>query len=76
MDELDKIQTRLDCLRLAIEFGSMRDVLNPAHLADNYYEWVMRGSEATRPVDNRKDDSHKSAKKTRNVRAPGSTLQS
>jgi hypothetical protein len=76
MDKLDKIQTRLDCLRLAIEFGSMRDVLNPAQLADNYYDWVMRGSEATRPGDNRKDDSHKSAKKTRSVRASGSTLQS
>ena len=68
MDELDKIQTRLDCLRLAIEFGSMRDVLNPASLADTYYEWVMQGSDESRPVDNRKDDSPKAAQKPRSVR--------
>lgn len=68
MDELDRIQIRLDCLRIAIEFGSMRDVLKPASLADNYYEWVMRGSGASRPVDNRKDDSQREAKKPRSVR--------
>ena len=68
MDELDKVQTRLDCLRLAIEFGSMRDVLNPASLADTYYEWVMQGSDESRPVDNRKDDSHRGAKNPRSVR--------
>ena len=68
MDELDKIQTRLDCLRLAIEFGSMRDVLNPASLADNYYGWVMQGSDEHRPVDNRKDDGRRAALKPRSVR--------
>lgn len=68
MDELDRIQTRLECLRYAIEFGTARDVVNPAHLADRYYEWVMQGSEATRPEDNRKDDSLKAARKPRSVR--------
>jgi len=68
MDEIDRIQTRLDCLRIAIEFGSMRDVMNPDSLADKYYEWVMQGSDESRPVDNRKDDGLKAAKKPRSVR--------
>jgi len=76
MDELDRLNVRLDCLRIAVEFGSQRDVMNPNALAENYYEWVMQGSEATRPGDNRKDDGPKSAKKTRSVRDTGSTPQS
>lgn len=68
MDKLDIIQTRLECLRYAIEFGTARDVVNPHSLADRYYDWVMQGSEETRPEDNRKDDSLKAAKKPRSVR--------
>lgn len=68
MDELDRIQTRLDCLRMAIEFGTVRDVVNPSLLADKYYEWVMQGSDESRPVDNRKDGSLRGAKKPRSVR--------
>lgn len=73
---MDDVEIRLECLRVALEYGTQRDVVNPAKLAESYYEWVVRGSEKTRPADNRKDDSQKSAKKTRNVRASGSTLQS
>lgn len=61
-------QIRLECLRLAVEFGTQRDVLHPEKLADIYYEWMMKGSLATSPQDNRKDDSLKSAQKTRSVR--------
>ena len=61
-------QIRLECLRLAVEFGTQRDMLHPSKLADIYYEWVMQGSLATSPQDNRKDDSLKSAQKTRSVR--------
>jgi len=68
MEKLDYIQTRLECLRYAIEFGTARDVVNPALLADKYYEWVMQGSDKVRPVDNRKDDSPKAAQKPRSVR--------
>ena len=68
MDEFDRIQTRLDCLRIAIEFGTVRDVVNPHVLADKYYEWVMQGSDESRPDDNRKDDSPKAAQKPRSVR--------
>jgi len=42
--------------------------VNPALLADKYYEWVMQGSDKVRPVDNRKDDSPKAAQKPRSVR--------
>ena len=61
-------EIRLECLRLAVEFGTQRDLLHPNKLADIYYEWVMQGSLATSPQDNRKDDSLKSAQKTRSVR--------
>jgi len=67
-EELTITDIRLECLRLAVEFGSQRDVLKPHLLADQYYEWVMQGSEATRPDDNRKDDSKMAARKPRSVR--------
>jgi len=66
--ELSEIDIRLECLRLAVEFGTQRDMLHPSKLADIYYEWVMQGSSETSPQDNRKDDSLKLAQKTRSVR--------
>ena len=65
---------RLECLRLALEFGTQREVTNPAHLADKYYGWVTQGSGNSRPVGSREDDSPKEAKKPRSVRK-GSTSQ-
>jgi hypothetical protein len=59
---------RLECLRFAVEFGTQRDLLHPEKQADIYYEWVMQGSLATSPQDNRIDDSLKSAKNSRSVR--------
>ena len=67
-DEISKIDIRLECLRLAVEFGTQRDMLHPSKLADIYYEWVMQGSSEASPQDNRKDDSLKLAQKTRSVR--------
>ena len=75
MEQDDLVQVRLECLRYAIEFGTARDVVEPARLADKYYEWVMQGSEATRPADNRKDGGRKQARKARSVRE-GSTPES
>ena len=66
--ELTSTEIRLECLRLAVEFGTQRDMLHPSKLADIYYEWVMQGSLATSPQDNRIDDSLKSAKNSRSVR--------
>ncbi len=75
MEQDDLIQVRLECLRYAIEFGTARDVVEPDRLAERYYEWVMQGSGAVRPVDNRKDGSRKQARKARSVRE-GSTPES
>lgn len=72
VEELSPLAVRLECLRMAVEFGTQRDMINPANLADTYYEWVMKeGSGEIRPQDNRKDDSPKSAKNSRSVRSVG-----
>lgn len=68
--ELSEI--RLQCLTLAVEFGSQRDLENPQELADKYYEWVMEGSLVTSPPGNRKDDRPIESKNQRSVRK-GST---
>ena len=75
MEQDDLVHVRLECLRYAIEFGTARDVVEPARLADKYYEWVMQGSGETRPADNRKDGGRKQARKARSVRE-GSTPES
>ncbi len=67
-DGLSRTEVRLECLRLAVEFGSSRSIMNPHLLADTYYEWVTQGSGEIRPDDSRKDGGHKSAEKTRSVR--------
>ena len=33
---------RLECLRLAVENGTVVDISNPIELADKYYEWVKK----------------------------------
>jgi len=68
MDEDARTELRLECLRLAVEFGSARDFKEPDVLAEKYYQFVMQGSGEARPEDNRKDDSQKKAKNSRNVR--------
>ena len=65
-------EIRLECLRLAVEFGSQRDLENPKGLADIYYEWVMKGSLETSPSGNRKDDRPIESVNQRSVRK-GST---
>ena len=56
---LSPVEVRLECLRIAVEFGTQRDMLNPEQLVDKYYQVVIQGSGANRPVDNRKDDRRK-----------------
>ena len=68
-DELSPLAVRLECLRMAVEFGTQRDVSNPVELAEKYHSWVtQRGSGANRPEDNRIDDSLMVAQKPRSVR--------
>ena len=33
---------RLECLRIAVENGTVADISNPIELADKYYEWVKK----------------------------------
>jgi hypothetical protein len=75
MDDLltPRQEVRLECMRLAVEFGTQRDLLHPEKLADIYYEWIMQDSSETSPQDNRIDDSLKSAK-ILGVSVKGSTL--
>jgi hypothetical protein len=70
MDDLltPRQEVRLECMRLAVEFGTQRDLLHPEKLADIYYKWIMEDSSETSPQDNRIDDSLKSAKNSRSVR--------
>lgn len=56
---LSPVEVRLECLRIAVEFGTHRDMLNPEQLVDKYYQVVMQGSGENRPVANRKDDRRK-----------------
>jgi hypothetical protein len=56
---LTRTEVRLECLRIAIEFGTQRDTLNPEQLVDTYYQVVTQGSGASRPDDNRKDGRRK-----------------
>ena len=58
----------MECLRLAVEFGSQRDLENPKQLADVYYEWVMEGSLEISPSGNRKDDRPNESENHRSVR--------
>ena len=41
----EQIQLRLECLRIAVENGTVADISNPIELADKYYQWV------TKPID-------------------------
>mgnify|MGYP001241060625 CR=1 FL=1 len=69
---MDDKEIRLECLRLAVECGSQRDLTNPSDLAGKYYEWVMKGSLETSPSGNRKDDRPIESVNQRSVRK-GST---
>jgi|TARA_B100000073_G_scaffold339444_2_gene337849 hypothetical protein len=74
MTDEERIELRLECLRIAIEFGTQRDIMNPSHMAQMYYDWVVQGSGESRPDDSRKDGGLTPAKKARSVRK-GSTPQ-
>ena len=65
---MEQREIRMECLRLAVEFGSQRDLENPRQLADIYYEWVMEGSLEMSPSGNRKDDRPNESENHRSVR--------
>ncbi len=37
---------RLECLRLAVENGTVADISNPIELADKYYQWVKKPTDS------------------------------
>jgi len=37
-------EVRLECLRLATEFGPENDRRNPIPIAENYFDWVKQNS--------------------------------
>ena len=37
-------ETKLECLRLAVEFGSVHNIKDPIALADTYLTWVTKKS--------------------------------
>ena len=69
---MEQHEIRLECLRLAVEFGTQRNLTNPKELANKYYEWVVKGSLPTSPSGNRKDDRPIESVNQRSVRK-GST---
>jgi hypothetical protein len=37
---------RFECLRLAVENGTVADISNPIELADKYYQWVKKPTDS------------------------------
>ena len=66
--ELSSVEIKLECLRIAIEFGTQRDMQNPENLVERYYQIVTQGSEETCPDGGGEDHSPTKAKKSRSVR--------
>ena len=42
----EQIQLRLECLRIAVENGTVADISNPIELADKYYQWVTKPADS------------------------------
>ena len=41
---ITETEVRLECLRLATEFGPENDRRDPPPIAENYFDWVMKSS--------------------------------
>ena len=53
-------EVRLECLRLATEFGPENDRRDPLPVADNYYSWVKQKSKRQPEKTAKKKDKVKS----------------
>ena len=42
--DISDIEIRLECLRLATEFGPENDRRDPIPIAEKYYDWVKKNS--------------------------------
>ena len=45
---MSDLELRLECLRLAVQFGSARTAADPAELAGRYVAFVNAGNEAAK----------------------------
>ena len=57
---ITETEVRLECLRLATEFGPENDRRDPLPIADNYYDWVMQNSKRQPEKTAKKKDKVKS----------------
>ena len=47
-DISNPIEIRLECLRIATEFGTELERLNPLDVAQKYFDWVMNEKNSMR----------------------------
>ena len=43
-EDISEVEIKLECLRLATEFGPENDRRDPLPIAENYFKWVMQNS--------------------------------
>jgi len=55
LESISDVEIKLECLRLATEFGPENDRKDPLPIAQTYYDWVIK--------QNSKRQSEKNAKK-------------
>lgn len=59
-EDISEVEIKLECLRLATEFGPENDRRDPLPIADNYYDWVIKNSKRQSEKTVRKKDKVKS----------------
>ena len=57
---ITETEVRLECLRLATEFGPENDRRNPLPTAENYFDWVLQNSKRQPEKTAKKKDKVKS----------------
>lgn len=45
---INPVEIRLECLRIATEFGTENERRDPIQIAENYFNWVMSEKNSTR----------------------------
>ena len=53
-ENISDIEIRLECLRLATEFGPEYERKDPLNVADNYFNWVKQVSSDNRKTARKK----------------------
>jgi hypothetical protein len=45
---INPVEIKLECLRIATEFGTENERRDPIQVAQNYFDWVMSEKNSTR----------------------------